>query len=405
MKIKLLLYSHDWFPLVGGVQTVTLSLATGLAEWSKTHPGESFTVTFVTQTLANGMDDSKFPFRVVRRPGLRELVQLIRWADVVDLAGPSLLPLALAKMFQKLTVLEHHGYQSICPNGLLVYEPDRAVCPGHFMAGHYGKCVRCNKKEMGLLQSIRNLCLTFPRRWLARRATTNVGVSPHVAQRVELPRTMAIWNGVSATPENEDEEQVGANRPLVCFGYLGRLVTEKGLPVLLRASHELAASGYQFQLRIVGDGPERDKLERLAQEYGVMERTKFVGSVPSTAVADTLRGVSAIIMPSVCEDVAPLVAMEQMMEGRLLIGSDIGGLGLVIDGTGLKFAAGDARALASCMRQVIDDPLGAEIMGRRGRERALQTFTQSRMVEEHGILYRELMRRNSRSGPQRAAQF
>jgi glycogen(starch) synthase len=390
LKINLLLYSHDWFPLVGGVQTITLSLATGLAEWSKNHPGESFEVTFVTQTPANGMDDSKFPFRVVRRPSLRELIKLIRRADVVDLAGPSLLPLALTKVLQKLSVLEHHGYQSICPNGLLVYEPDHAVCPGHFMAGHYGKCVRCNKTEMGLLQSIRHLCLTFPRRWLAKRATINVGVSPHVAQRVELPGTIAIWNGVSERAARHDAEQGRVDRSLVCFGYLGRLVTEKGLPVLLRASRELVAGGHRFQLRIVGDGPERASLERLAQEYGV--QTEFVGSVPSAAIAETLRGVSTIVMPSVWEDVAPLVAMEQMMEGRLLIGSDIGGLGQIVDGTGLKFTAGDAKALASCMRQVIDDPLGAETMGRQGRERALQAFTQSRMVDEHARLYHQLMR-------------
>ena len=75
MKIKLLFYSHDWFPLVGGVQTVTLSLATGLTEWAKNHPGESFEVTFVTQTPANGMDDSKLPFRVLRRPRLTELIR------------------------------------------------------------------------------------------------------------------------------------------------------------------------------------------------------------------------------------------------------------------------------------------------------------------------------------------
>ena len=52
LKIKLVLYSHDWFPLVGGVQTVTLSLATGLATWGETHPGESIEVIFITQTPA-----------------------------------------------------------------------------------------------------------------------------------------------------------------------------------------------------------------------------------------------------------------------------------------------------------------------------------------------------------------
>jgi glycogen(starch) synthase len=389
LKIKLLLYSHDWFPLVGGIQAVTLSLATGLTRWGETHEDESVEVTFVTQTPANGMDDSKFPFRVVRRPGLRRLIALFRWADVIDLAGPSLIPLALAWILRKQTVLEHHGYQAVCPNGILVYEPAHAVCPGHFMAGRYLECIRCNRREMGLAGSIRSLLLTFPRRWLAQRVTVNVGVSPYVAQRVELPRTTTIWNGVPAA-NLADEPILSRARHPTCFAYLGRLVTEKGLPVLLRASRDLLSTGHDFRLRIVGDGPERSNLENLAEEYGLSDHVEFVGSVPAQDVPRVLQGVAAAVMPSVCEDVAPLAAMEQMMAGRLLIGSDIGGLGLVVDGFGLKFPPGDAQALASCMRQVLDDPPRAIALGKSARPRALQMFTQDRMVEEHVRLYREL---------------
>jgi glycogen(starch) synthase len=395
VKIKLLLYSHDWFPQLGGVQTVTLSLATGLAEWGTTHPGESFEVILVTRTPGGAMDDSQLPFRVVRNPSTREFVLLVRWADVIDLAGPSLLPLALTWILRKPTILEHHGYQSVCPNGLLFYEPDRSVCPGHFMAGRYHKCIECNKMEMGLLGSLRSLCLAFPRRWLAKRVTKNVGASPHVARRVALPRTITIWNGVATTLEPQTNTDLEAHCQCICFGYLGRLVTEKGLPVLLRASRELVSKGYDFRLRIVGDGPEGSNLENLAKEYGLSDRTEFVGSVQASNIPQALKGVAAIVMPSICEDVAPLAAMEQMMQGRLLIASDIGGLGLIVDGQGLKFPPGDAKALASCMRQVLDDPSLAAVLGKRGRIRALQTFTRDQMVEEHARVYHESMQRNS----------
>jgi glycogen synthase len=395
LKIKLLLYSHDWFPLVGGIQTVTLSLATGLAHWQKTHDGESIEVIFVTQTPANGMDDSTIPFRVVRRPSISQLIALIRWADIVDLAGPSLFPLAATWILRKRTVLEHHGYQSICPNGILVYEPEHSDCPGHFMAGRYLSCVRCNKKEMGFFGSVRSLLLTFPRRWLAQRATVNVGVSPHVAQRVALPRTTTIWNGVPATdlaPNLEVEPIPTSSWQPTCFAYLGRLVTEKGLPVLLRASRDLLTAGHDFRVRIVGDGPERNNLQNLAQEYGLSGHVQFVGSVAANEVAQALQGVAAIVMPSVCQDVAPLAAMEQMMAGRMLIASDIGGLGLVAEGVGLKFPPGDAQALAACMLQVINDPQHAMALGRSARERALQIFTQERMVAEHVRVYNESVR-------------
>ena len=194
----------------------------------------------------------------------------------------------------------------------------------------------------------------------------------------------------SASDESRCEQIPSSEWQLTCFAYLGRLVTEKGLQVLLRASRELLSGGYNFRLRIVGDGPERGNLQNLAGEYGLADHVQFVGSVPAQDVPRVLQGVAAIVMPSVCEDVAPLAAMEQMMAGRLLIASDIGGLGLVVDGLGLKFPPGDANALASCMRQVLDDPLRTTALGRSARPRALEMFTQGRMVEEHVRLYRDL---------------
>ncbi|MGH9682882.1 MAG: glycosyltransferase family 4 protein [Candidatus Acidiferrales bacterium] len=366
---------------------MTLSLATGLAEWARAHQGESIEVTFVTRTPANGMDDSKFPFPVVRRPSIPELIRLFRSADVINLAGPAVVPLTLSWILRKPTVLDHHGYQSVCPNGILVYGPDRSICPGHFMAKRYGKCIQCNRREMGLVGSIRNLLLTLPRRWLSKRVTTNVGVSPHVSRRVNLPRTTTIWNGV---PDLTNGRDIAFDLP-ICFGYLGRLVTDKGLPVLLRAGRELASKGYDFRVRIVGDGPERGNLENMAQALGLLDRTEFIGSVPATGIQQTLQGVTVMVMPSVCEDVAPLAAMEQMMEGRLLIASNIGGLGIIANGGGLTFPVGDAGGLAARMQQVLDDPSCAAVLGKRARQLALETFTQDRMVAEHVRLYRNVM--------------
>jgi glycosyltransferase involved in cell wall biosynthesis len=302
------------------------------------------------------------------------------------------LPLALTRVLQKKTVLEHHGYQSICPNGLLVYEPEHRVCPGYFMQGRYLKCVACNQKEMGTLGSVRRLLLTFPRRFLASRVTVNVGVSPHVAQRVDLPRTISIWNGVVVPAELSRADDSGEYRTPICFGYLGRLVTEKGLPVLLRASRELAAKGHSFRLKIVGDGPERTSLETMARDYGLGDRTEFVGAMPANAIRDALRGVSVIVMPSVWEDVSPLVAMEQMMDGRLLIASNIGGLGQIVAGGGITFPPGDAEALEAQMLRVLQEPRWAADLGRAGRQKACASFRVERMVAEHVDLYRSLVR-------------
>ena len=265
MTLNVLLYSYDWLPLVGGIQSVTADLAQGLCDFSNAHKDEPVRVTLVTESAADGMDDSKLPFPVIRRPRLSDLIDHIRRADVVHFANPTLLPLALAWLFRKPTIVEHHGYQSICPNGLLLYGPDTSICPGHFMAGRYGKCIECNSAKMGLTSTWRNIIFTFPRRWLCKRATVNVAVSDHVARRIVLPRTRTIFHGIRVTSA---AEQSASSAEPPGIGYVGRLVTEKGIPVLLKAAKKLCDDGVCFHLSVIGDGAERENLQREALRLG-----------------------------------------------------------------------------------------------------------------------------------------
>lgn len=392
MTLRLLLYVHDWAPSIGGIQTVCTGLANGITAWSNSHADEKIDVTLVTQTPAEADYDLHSPFAVVRRPGLRRLIELVRSADVLHIAGPAILPLAIGWVLRKPIVIEHDGYQSVCPNGLLIYGPDYSVCPGHFMAARYSKCLRCNAANEGWIRSLRGLILTFVRRWLAKRAAVNVAPSRHVGRRIELPRTRVIHHGVPEAPPAARSSSANQDGLATYFAFVGRLATEKGLPILLRACGHLLRSGSNFRLKILGDGPERFNLEKTAREFGVEKDTEFVGAVEREAMPELLANTVAVIMPSVCEDVAPLVAIEQMMQGRLLIASDIGGLGEIVDGVGLKFPARDDRALAECMRLVLEDPALSSQMGEKARQHALEAFTEERMVADHAWLYREIWR-------------
>jgi glycogen(starch) synthase len=385
-NLKLLLYAHDWAPRVGGVEIVTMALARGFAAWSLAHPGEEIETTVVTNTPAGAMDDEKLPFRVVRRPGKWQLARLIRSADIIHVASAALPPMAFAWLSRKPFIVEHSGYQSICPNGLLIYEPDRSVCPGHFMAGRYASCVRCNTPTLGWIASLRLMLLAFPRRWLLRQASCNMAPSKHIASRMQLPRTEVIYHGV---PQRSVAASPSTGTP-ASFAYVGRLISEKGVSVLLRAASGLARQGYSFQLKIAGDGPERLRLESMAADMGLQDRTEFLGTVPGDAIPSLLSGVTAVIMPSVWEDVAPLAASEQLMQGNLLIASDIGGLGELVDGAGLKFPAGDNDALQACMRRVIDEPSLVADLRSRARQRGAEVFAESRMVSDHVRAYQAL---------------
>ena len=380
-------------PKVGGVETIMDALARGFVAWPGTHPGEDIEVTLVTQTPAANMDDSRLPFLVVRKPGVRRLAELIHSADLVHLAGPAFLPLVLARLFDKPTVLEHHNYQSICPNGLLLFQPDLSVCPGHFMAGRYGKCLRCNSASHGWLKSALSLALAFPRRWLASMVTANVTPSLHMASRAALPRTQVIYHGVPLVISEATRNETG-NRP--CFGFVGRLVHEKGVALLIQAAAALAATGHEFRVKIVGDGPERQNLEGLAAMLNLQEKTEFLGSLPPAEIANVLDDACAVVMPSMWEDVAPLVAIEQMIQGRLLIVSDVGGLGETVNGFGLRFPMADVGALTQRMQWVIENPKAAREMALAAQANARSAFAQGRMIGEHVLLYDHLLGHGTR---------
>jgi glycogen synthase len=392
VKLNLLLYAHDWFPQVGGVQTVTLSLATGLAQWGKTHPGDSIEVVFVTQTPASGMDDSQFPFPVLRRPSRRELVRRMRSADVLHLAGPALPPLLFARLLGTPAVVEHHGYHSVCPNGLLLYAPDHTICPGHFMAGQYQKCLQCNARDLGWIASLRNLVSTFPRRWLCARAAANIAVSNHVAMRIALPRTRTIYHGIENASLAPPDLSPASGTPLR-IGYAGRLVQEKGLPILLDAARLLATAAIPFDLTFIGDGTQRAELEAAVRRLGLQDRVSFAGELRGPDFAAALQRIQVLVMPSQWEETAGLAAMEQMMRGRVVVAAAIGGLAEVVGDGGLTFPASDSAALAARLEQIYQNPSLLTSLGAAARSRAGQLFNLDSMIEQHMRLYQEVMAR------------
>lgn len=389
MKWKLLIYSHVFAPSVGGVESVSMTLAVGLAEWWKAHPEEHFEVTVATQTAAAGMDDSRLPFAMVRRPGLRGLIRLIREADAVHLAGPALLPLGLGQLLRKPVFVEHHNFQAVCPNGLLLFEPTQTLCPGHYMAGRYGKCLRCNQESAGRMKSAKLLAGTPIRRWLTNRVAANITPTKWLASVLKLEHMTTIQHGVA-----NNSALAPLRQGIPKIAYLGRMINSKGVYLLIEAAEQLRDEGLSFQLKMIGGGPELEGLKsRAAEKLGGF--VEFLGSVTPDRHEELLADVEAVVMPSIGREVFGLVAAENMLRGKLLIVSDIGALGEVTGTTGLVFKAGDSKDLARCLRQSIEEPgLGAK-MGAAARVRALEEFTRDRMIERHVSVYKEIWNRSS----------
>jgi glycosyltransferase involved in cell wall biosynthesis len=381
--MKLLIYSHFFAPSIGGVETLVFSLAHGLSQLSAADGQRQFEVTLVTQTPAGHYDDRPLPFPVIRQPTPALLWGLIRSTEVLHVAGTALLPMLFGRLARKPMVVEHHGFQSICPNGQLLIEPAGTPCPGHFMAGRYNKCLRCNAGS-GRLASLKLWLLTFLRRFLCAGVAANITPTQWLGGLIQLPNVVAIAHGL------EDSGERGAAQwpdpPVI--GFLGRLVSTKGVGTLLAAVDILRRQQKRFRVLIVGDGPERAALEKQADDQQLGEMVQFAGRLRADELRTAMAEVSIAVVPSLGGEVFGLVVAENMLRGLPVVASNLGALTEVLGDAGLTFETGNAQALAGQLARLLDDAgLRAEL-GRQAHQRAAALCDMQRMLEGHARVYR-----------------
>ena len=178
------------------------------------------------------------------------------------------------------------------------------------------------------------------------------------------------------------------------IGYVGRLVPEKGVDLLLEAVSDLAGI---WRLHIVGKGPQQSSLESMARRLGVGDRVTFEGALPSLRMPAFYRELDALVLPSRSQpnwvEQFGRVLIEAMACGVPVIGSDCGEIPHVIGEAGLIFPEGETLALRECLTRLMREPgLWAEL-SRRGRERVLEHFTQAEIAARTVAVYRELVGR------------
>ena len=153
----------------------------------------------------------------------------------------------------------------------------------------------------------------------------------------------------------------------------------------------MLGKGKTFEVFLIGDGPERSKLQEIIIRDRLGAIVHVTGFLTGPALEQALQRVPVVVMPSVWEETAGLAVIEQMMRGKLVIVSDIGGLGEIVSDGGLKFRPGDAQGLAQVMCSVLEQPALIGIFGAKARDRAFRFFMRQRMVEEHAKIYWSLV--------------
>jgi rhamnosyl/mannosyltransferase len=173
---------------------------------------------------------------------------------------------------------------------------------------------------------------------------------------------------------------------------IGRLTYYKGFEVLLRA----VAKTPGVQLRLVGEGDLRPKLERLLVDLGLSGRAQMTGFLPEPELHVLLETCDCLCLPSVERTEAfGMVLLEGMRYGKPLVASDIPGAGMgwvVRSGPcGLLVQPDDADQLSAALAQLRDQPELRERLGRAGRQAFQSRFHIDRISAEISSVYEEVL--------------
>jgi glycosyltransferase involved in cell wall biosynthesis len=175
-------------------------------------------------------------------------------------------------------------------------------------------------------------------------------------------------------------------------GYIGRLVYEKGIDLLLDALAKIQAN---WRLTIIGGGPEENALRKKAANLGISQRVIFQGLVPSLQMPEQYRQLDILVIPSRTmpnwKEQFGRVIIEAMASEVAVIGSDSGAIPDVIGNAGLIFRENQVDELYACLEQLISDPHERCRLGKMGRQRVLENFTQRQIAEQTVAVYREML--------------
>ena len=156
------------------------------------------------------------------------------------------------------------------------------------------------------------------------------------------------------------------------YVYAGRLSNEKGILTLLKAARMIP----DFPLYIIGDGPQRDRIERCIRDEK-LNHIRLTGALDKVRLREIVGKSRCLVVPSEWYDNSPLVIYEAFSMGKPVIASKMGGMPeLVQHGeTGLLFEAGHVETLADSIRQLMKEPETAQRMGYQARRKAEQQFS------------------------------
>lgn len=270
-----------------------------------------------------------------------------------------------------------------------IFLPPKKVIIKNCAGGRYGDVNNLNKFP----------CSKWLTRFINKRADVLVGVTEELIKEMrknQLRNLKLIPNGVDTNmfvPIGEAKKKSlkrkilgeGQNKKVILF--VGRLGSEKNLPVLLKAIKLVET---ELLLLIIGEGNQRKMLRDFVKEEGIQDKVKFMGSMDN--VERFYQIADVFILPSESEGL-PNVLLEAMSCGLPAIGSNIPGIREIIKHkyNGYLFKKDSARELANAIKTALSDKHTSDSFSRFARRTIENRFSLDYVVGEYIKLYKNLL--------------
>ena len=303
--MNILISSHAFAPSLGGIETVSALLAEEIVR-------SGHSVAIVTQT-PGGTDRTEFGAPIVRAPSVGQLCGLVKWCDVFWHNNLSLRSVWPALFLQKPVVVTHAGSYCRRPSGFdLVLRTKHAL--------------------------VNRMISVAISRYVATFFKTRSVIIPN-------PYDARIFRALVPPAARQSE-----------IVFLGRLVSEKGLDVLLESLGRLRQRNFCPRLTVVGAGAEKAQMEQLTRRLGLEGQVEFRGARTGVELADILNEHQILVVPSKYDEPFGVVALEGIACGCAVIASGGGGLPEAIGPCGITFPNGDINALSAALERLLTRP-------------------------------------------------
>lgn len=297
IHMKLILYAPRFYPMLGGLERVTMA-------WANALQSMGHQVSVITTTPCN--EAETYSFKLLRNISFAKQVRIIQHADAVLCMNISLKVLPMLLLARKPLLVSHH---TLLTDGKYKFQWRQQA-----------------------------------KRWICNNmARLNICCSAFVA--APLKKTTVVHSPF--------DESIFYNRLLQkaqgSLLFVGRLVSDKGVSGLLQAFAQAKATYRQaLTLTICGEGPERAALETYAMQNGLQSTVFFKGVVSQQEAAHLMNTHEVLIVPSLVEPFGTVVP-EGLACGCKVIASNIGGLPEAAGGMALMVPAADVAALATAI--------------------------------------------------------